>query len=108
MFHAQTLAPYLDQFFWGWAVALGSLCDSLEKERAFFGMVRMLQLRREVGFTFFVQVANAVASWHKINSIELKEILRELLQELVQRGVTLEKIPHATRQKLFHTNFLAS
>ena len=108
MFHAQTLAPYLDQFFWGWAVALGSLCDSLEKERAFFGMVRMLQLRREVGFTFFVQVANAVASWHKINSIELKEILRELLQEFVQRGVTLEKIPHATRQKLFHTNFLAS
>jgi transportin-1 len=108
MIHPQALAPYLDQFFWAWAVALASLCDSLEKEKAFVGLCHMLSCNTQVGLKYFPQVCNAVASWYQIKNQDLREMISQVLhqykQSFVQSGMWEQmiqnKILPATSAKL--------
>ncbi|QDZ18263.1 armadillo repeat domain-containing protein [Chloropicon primus] len=96
---SQALAPYMDHFFWSWAVALGTLCDSKEKEDAFVGLFHMLQARQDMGAKYFPQVSNAIASWHQIKNPTLHQMLLSLLSHY-KALVDWSRVPPATRNKL--------
>ena len=97
--HAAALGPHADHFFWSWAVALGTLCDSREKETAFAGLFHLLQARQEMGVKHFPQVCNAIASWYKIKNPTVREVMAQMLLYF-RDHVDWTRVPNATKNKL--------
>ena len=63
-----------------WCGALRRLRDGTEKEQAFGGLVRLVQLNPEGGVKGLVEMMNAIASWQYVRSAELHGNLMQLMR----------------------------
>lgn len=63
-----------------WCGALRRLRDGAEKEQAFGGLVRLVQLNPEGGVKGLVEMMNAIASWQYVRSAELHGNLMQLMR----------------------------
>jgi transportin-1 len=63
-----------------WCGALRRLRDGVEKEQAFGGLVRLVQLNPAGGVNGLIPMLHAIASWQKVRDVSLHGNLLQLMQ----------------------------
>mgnify|MGYP001183022614 CR=1 FL=1 len=76
----EAIAPGFGDIVVPWCGALRRLRDGTEKEQAFGGLVRLVQLNPDGGVPGIVELMNAVASWRYVRSQELHANLLSVMR----------------------------
>ncbi len=76
----QPLAPHLQSFVQPWCLALRRVRDGEEKEQGYTGLCTLVQLNPMAAMPAFVPLANAFASWRKLDNPALHRQMAEILR----------------------------
>ncbi|KAJ7531194.1 hypothetical protein O6H91_14G035800 [Diphasiastrum complanatum] len=73
------VAPHMDHFMKPWCAALRTIRDDVEKEDAFRGLCAMVRVNPGGAVSSFIQMCEAIGSWHEIRSSELRVEIGQVL-----------------------------
>ncbi|KAI8999818.1 Transportin-PC [Gaertneriomyces semiglobifer] len=74
-----TVSPHLDKFMYAWCESLRGVKDNLEKESAFKGLCRMIEVNPNGAMNNFVYFCDAVTKWQR-TSPELAQEFNKILR----------------------------
>ena len=67
VYYAQLVAPFMDMFLQQWSTTLAGIRDNGEKESAFLGVCKMIELHPQGVVKHLVYFCHVIVSWNRIS-----------------------------------------